>query len=1400
MSGFPVPPDTNPAIESEWETLRKYILTQTPIGTLDHEVAIGDVLRIVSYDRNVLELVAPNGYTRFAIEVEGLDYRATLVPKRADVDVSALYRRPGLKIEEDAGVDFYFSQSKPTLDTAMQKVYRCSGDATAINRLSYDRHITANFHVADTGLLPLQYLDVDSIKWSNRNPGFTVPDTMYQSGRGVVYTEELRFVEPLVPGSERKVHKVDLRLIRWKSPPDIKMSSLTFDIENMPDQISAHIIAADEGIAPGTYDGRVNMIGVHYRWYVGDQVRTWYIGLHSEKLPDLTGLSEDKFREDGTMYRVLITKGELDTFYILFNLIGLLRPCGFISYNGNCHDIRMIIERIEYFMEHGIGISFIKPPVEDNYYIPAKEMERLEGKAVPAAAEDEDEESEDDDDEDDKAAAARVIPINSVGATMLRYKEIDLNNKRLKSVTFIIDGVECFAKNTDIGRAKNSKSLGWNLHIPFCPVFDVYAMLKEPGTDKMESYKLGNVAKVILNGETKDDMPYQATWDVYCRILALNHHGRTEEITPEDTEYAHRVISYCVQDCVLPAKIMEVRNMMQDYHKRAEVMGVPVSYIVTGGQQRRCAAKIKLSAMARGYYFSNHSVMHVDKTRKIEGAIVLDPKSQTVHKNMAVLDFASLYPSIIRAKNICPTTYVPEPRNTYKAIMRSGYQKYSEAGVPVFDEDGRAVREFIPEDMTYEEFVTKFINVISGTENGQPLTVCFLKKSIRIGILPVVLEDTIRLRKDYRKISAECKTSNPALSIAYEYAQLACKIICNSIYGMLGAKEGIIPFDFGARAVTMCGRNMIMAVKAFVEKDGVWDVIYGDTDSVMVVLKKSRNVFQTWQMACELEKEINSAGLFEPPNEIEFEKLASMCIFFSKKKYAMQLVKISTDPATGERKLSYEYKSAGVYSVRGNTAQFARKAMKTCENQLLARRPAPEMVSYVLSVFHHIARVNPGDADESLAITANIKDTQWIYMYVDKSCNVRSTGKKPTHFIQTYLLRCFSKCITLVHQFRGSQIRYLYTVGHMGDDGTWNTKKASDIMISTELFKETMAVINVPRTITRTFNTVVERMFGSNAAMYSLGGLGNLFKNPSAFSGDLFIELQKAVCLEAAAGVKRSRCRITKTDVPICVVKQHAEKARGVFQMYMRYLIDTLDRLTRRFHFLFSVVDTLPYLSAFVSVLWNIEIATPFSVDRTAVSANAIHRTFSTFQTSLRNVSRISDMAIVLCQVRSKALLCATSTNFVEFPSVVSDADFLASAYQLVRYVHSELKDGGVNVEIPSIPHAHPNERALGLESCISVNSEKQSATIAGRTFYFNTEMGLERMTDTASDPCAPLTPYETRTVLGKYSEMMDPTRKVEELNPLPLRILAEYDGNSVKRTHHDTQYDYFTTALSVRV
>ena len=128
---------------------------------------------------------------------------------------------------------------------------------------------------------------------------------------------------------------------------------------------------------------------------------------------------------------------------------------------------------------------------------------------------------------------------------------------------------------------------------------------------------------------------------------------------------------------------------------------------------------------------------------KFEGGCVLEAICGYYQEPCAVLDFASLYPSIMMAHNLCYSTIIPAYR----------------------------VKDF------REDQLTK-------TPNGD----FFIKKGIFSGVLPKILHDLVSTRK---AVKDKIKTCNDkALLVLLENRQAALKLACNSVYGFTGASVG----------------------------------------------------------------------------------------------------------------------------------------------------------------------------------------------------------------------------------------------------------------------------------------------------------------------------------------------------------------------------------------------------------------------------------------------------------------------------------------------------------------------------------------------------------------------------------------------------------------------------------
>ena len=90
----------------------------------------------------------------------------------------------------------------------------------------------------------------------------------------------------------------------------------------------------------------------------------------------------------------------------------------------------------------------------------------------------------------------------------------------------------------------------------------------------------------------------------------------------------------------------------------ARVTGVPLNFLLNRGQQIKVVSQLLRKAKSHNYIMPTERVKNSTPQIGYEGAQVLDPEPGFYAEPIATLDFASLYPSIMRAHNLCYTTLV----------------------------------------------------------------------------------------------------------------------------------------------------------------------------------------------------------------------------------------------------------------------------------------------------------------------------------------------------------------------------------------------------------------------------------------------------------------------------------------------------------------------------------------------------------------------------------------------------------------------------------------------------------------------------------------------------------------------------------------------------------------------
>lgn len=384
---------------------------------------------------------------------------------------------------------------------------------------------------------------------------------------------------------------------------------------------------------------------------------------------------------------------------------------------------------------------------------------------------------------------------------------------------------------------------------------------------KLENYKLDTVSKHFLD-QKKDDLTYEDVNRCF------------DENSPTSLSLCGK---YCVQDSVLVANLFEKLQIFYSLYCMANVCRVPINTLLLYGQQ------IKVYSAIYQYCVDNNFVVEKpDYKCKIDerytGAYVFEPVPG-LYENVVPFDFASLYPTTIIAYNIDYSTIVLDD-----AIEGDFHV------------------------MEWEDHV----NCIHDKSGKGKSTICqkrkyrFLKEPK--GVLPTIISDLLEKRKETRNEMA--KVSDPMMKLVLNQRQLAYKVSANSMYGITGVREGMLPLMPLAMCITFKGReNVILAAERIKTMFG-GEIKYGDTDSNYIVFPHI-NIEHLYEFGSYVSREISCT--FPDPIHLEFEdEVYSKFLIFTKKRYCYQKMEKSGI-------MSDKIGKKGILLCRRDTCKFIQK-------------------------------------------------------------------------------------------------------------------------------------------------------------------------------------------------------------------------------------------------------------------------------------------------------------------------------------------------------------------------------------------------------------------------------------------------------------------------------------------
>lgn len=319
-----------------------------------------------------------------------------------------------------------------------------------------------------------------------------------------------------------------------------------------------------------------------------------------------------------------------------------------------------------------------------------------------------------------------------------------------------------------------------------------------------------------------------------------------------------RVIHYYLGRVKMDLEILEKNELIPRTSEQARLLGVDFFSVFSRGSQFKVESLMFRIAKPENFLLPSPSRKQVGQQNALECLpLVMEPQSAFYNSPLLVLDFQSLYPSVMIAYNYCYSTFLGRVVS-WRGQNKMGFTDYHRTPGLL-------------------ELLRDYINI---APNGIMYAKPEIRKSLLAKMLGEILETRVMV-KSGMKVDREDKTLQRLLN----NRQLALKLIANVTYGYTSASfSGRMPCSEIADSIVQTARETLEKAIALIHAVARWDaeVVYGDTDSLFVYLK-GRTKDQAFDIGKEIAKAITDMN--PRPVKLKFEKVYLPCVLLAKKRY-----------------------------------------------------------------------------------------------------------------------------------------------------------------------------------------------------------------------------------------------------------------------------------------------------------------------------------------------------------------------------------------------------------------------------------------------------------------------------------------------------------------------------------
>uniref|UniRef100_A0A1X7U2J4 DNA polymerase n=1 Tax=Amphimedon queenslandica TaxID=400682 RepID=A0A1X7U2J4_AMPQE len=405
---------------------------------------------------------------------------------------------------------------------------------------------------------------------------------------------------------------------------------------------------------------------------------------------------------------------------------------------------------------------------------------------------------------------------------------------------------------------------------------------------------------------------------LYQRLPKFSYQTLTEWYDYRNRLYRSRVVDYYMTHCYGNCLLLEKFNLIGRTSELARLYGIEFHNVLARGSQYRVESMMLRLAKQYNYIAASPSIQQRARMAAPECLpLIMEPESKLYTDPVLVLDFQSLYPSMVIAHNYCYSTCLG--RVKHLTTNNDGY-KFGTCSLS------------IPDDI-----LLQLQDSVTISPNG----VVFVKSDVRRGVMPQMLEEILNTRIMIKQ-SMKLYKDNKVLQRILDARQLGLKLIANVTYGYTAANySGRMPCVEIADSIVRKGRETLERAIQLVESTPKWQakVIYGDTDSMFVLLKGVSKA-ESFRIGREISKAVTADN--PKPVKLKFKKVYSSCILQTKKRYAgfMYETLDQSEPV---------FEAKGIETVRRDNCPAVSKILEKSLKLLFSTKDVSLVKSYVQS-------------------------------------------------------------------------------------------------------------------------------------------------------------------------------------------------------------------------------------------------------------------------------------------------------------------------------------------------------------------------------------------------------------------------------------------------------------------